>query len=87
MRKYKKRESEHHKPYGIYEHLVKRPLDIFISLIALLLLWPVMLVIALLVRVKLGSPVLFMQERPWLIEDVPGTKDVGSDRPCHCRAM
>ena len=61
--------SKHHKPYGIYERFIKRPLDIFISLIALLLLWPVMLVIALLVRVKLGSPVLFMQDRPGLIED------------------
>ena len=62
--------SKHHKPYGIYERLIKRPLDIFISLIALLLLWPVMLVIALLVRVKLGSPVLFTQERPGLDEKV-----------------
>lgn len=62
--------SKHHKPYGIYERFIKRPLDIFISLIALLLLWPVMLVIALLVRVKLGSPVLFTQERPGLDEKV-----------------
>ncbi|MBR0118847.1 MAG: sugar transferase [Eubacterium sp.] len=71
--------SKHHKPYGIYERLIKRPLDIFISLIALLLLWPVMLIIALLVRVKLGSPVLFTQERPGLIEDALGTKDEGMD--------
>lgn len=62
---------KHHKPFGLYERFIKRPLDIFISLIALLLLWPLMLVIALLVRVKLGSPVLFTQERPGLIEDAP----------------
>ena len=59
-----------HKPYGIYERFIKRPLDIFISIIALLLLWPVMVVIALLVRVKLGSPVLFTQDRPGLNEKV-----------------
>lgn len=71
--------AKHHKPFGLYERFIKRPLDIFISLIALLLLWPLMLVIALLVRVKLGSPVLFTQDRPGLIEDVFGTKDTGSD--------
>ena len=64
-----------HKPFGIYERLIKRPLDIFVSIIALLLLWPVMVVIALLVRVKLGSPVLFTQYRPGLIEDADKQAD------------
>lgn len=48
----------------IYRHVIKRLLDIFLSGIALILLSPVLLVVAILVRTKLGSPVLFKQERP-----------------------
>ena len=48
----------------MYEKYIKRLLDILISLIALILLLPVMLVVALLVRIKLGTPVIFKQERP-----------------------
>lgn len=48
----------------IYQRSLKRPMDIVLSLIALILLSPVMLVVALLVRTKLGSPVLFKQARP-----------------------
>jgi sugar transferase EpsL len=43
---------------------MKRLFDLIISLLLLILLSPVVLVIALLVRVKLGRPVLFSQERP-----------------------
>ena len=43
---------------------IKRLLDILISLTALVVLSPVLLATALLVRVKLGSPVIFHQERP-----------------------
>lgn len=53
-----------HKPYGIYEKIIKRPLDFMLALIALILLSPVMLITAILVRTKLGSPVIFKQERP-----------------------
>ena len=53
-----------HKPYGIYERFIKRPLDCFIAMIALMLLLPLMVVIALLVRVKLGTPIIFSQNRP-----------------------
>mgnify|MGYP002627236158 CR=1 FL=1 len=58
-----KRNSSH-KPYGSYERFVKRPLDAFLSTGALIVLSPVLLVTAVLVRVKLGSPVLFTQDRP-----------------------
>lgn len=51
-------------PYGPYEKYIKRPQDFFCALIAIIVLSPVMLVTAMLVRVKLGSPVLFTQERP-----------------------
>lgn len=46
--------------------MLKRLLDILIALLALLLLLPFILLLALLVRVKLGSPVLFRQTRPGL---------------------
>lgn len=53
-----------HKPYGPYERFVKRGLDAFLATGALIVLSPVLLVTAVLVRVKLGSPVLFTQDRP-----------------------
>jgi lipopolysaccharide/colanic/teichoic acid biosynthesis glycosyltransferase len=48
----------------MYERYIKRLLDFTLSLAALLVLWPVLLVVAVLVRCKLGSPVIFRQERP-----------------------
>lgn len=59
-----------HVPYGPYEAVIKRPLDIIIVAMALVPLLPVMGIIALLVRFKLGSPVLFKQERPGLDEKI-----------------
>lgn len=52
-----------HKP-GIYEKYIKRLLDIAISLVFILLFWWVYVILTILVRVKLGSPVLFRQQRP-----------------------
>lgn len=48
----------------IYEVIFKRPLDFFLSLIAIIILSPLMLIIAILVRIKLGGPVIFKQARP-----------------------
>ena len=53
-----------HKPYGPYEKYIKRPQDFLCALLATMVLSPVMAIVAILVRVKLGSPVLFTQERP-----------------------
>lgn len=53
-----------HVSYGIYEKYIKRPLDAFLSAGALIVLSPVLLITAILVRKKLGSPVLFTQDRP-----------------------
>ena len=53
---------EHKK--GIYEKYIKRLLDLILSLIALICLSPILLIVAILVRVKLGSPVIFKQKRP-----------------------
>ena len=52
---------------GIYEKHVKRLLDIICSTLAILVFSWLYLIIAILVRVKLGSPVLFKQARPGLI--------------------
>lgn len=49
---------------GIYEKYIKRILDFTLSLIALICLFPILLIVAILVRVKLGSPVIFKQQRP-----------------------
>ena len=48
----------------MYRHVIKRALDFLLSLIAIIILSPVYLVLAILVRTRLGSPVLFKQERP-----------------------
>ena len=49
---------------GVYARYIKRILDVLLSGCALAVLSPVLLVIAILVRTKLGSPVIFCQERP-----------------------
>lgn len=54
----------------IYAKYIKRILDILISFTALILLSPVLLVVAVLVRIKLGSPVIFHQERPGYHEKI-----------------
>jgi len=54
----------------IYKRFFKRPMDFILSLCAIIVLAPVLLVAAVLVRVKLGSPVLFKQKRPGLNEKI-----------------
>ncbi len=49
---------------GIYARYIKRVLDFVLALLALLLFWWVLAIVAILVRVKLGSPVIFKQPRP-----------------------
>lgn len=56
--------------HGIYIRFIKRPMDFVLSLIAIIVLSPVLLVIALLVRTKLGSPIIFSQKRPGLNENI-----------------
>lgn len=55
---------------GVYKRFIKRPMDFILSLTAIVTLSPILLVVAILVRFKLGSPVLFKQERPGLNEKV-----------------
>ena len=49
---------------GIYARYIKRILDVILSGCALVVLTPVLLIVAVLVRTKLGSPIIFCQERP-----------------------
>lgn len=53
-----------HIPYGLYEKYFKRPMDICCALGALIVFSWLYVIIAILVRVKLGSPVIFKQPRP-----------------------
>lgn len=48
----------------MYKNFIKRFLDIFFSLILLILLFPILLILMVIVRIKLGTPVFFKQERP-----------------------
>ncbi|WP_060678258.1 sugar transferase [Virgibacillus halodenitrificans] len=55
---------------GVYRRFLKRPMDFILSLIAIIILTPLFLIIILLVKFKLGSPVIFKQERPGLNEEI-----------------
>lgn len=55
---------------NIYKKYIKRPMDIILSIFAIIALSPVMLVTSILVRNKLGSPVIFRQKRPGLNEKI-----------------
>lgn len=67
---YLAKEAGEHIPFGPYEAFLKRPLDILMAGSALILLSPVMEITALLIKIKLGSPVLFIQQRPGLNEKI-----------------
>lgn len=54
----------------MYAKYIKRLLDIVIAFTALIVLSPVLLVVAVLVRIKLGAPVIFHQERPGYNEKI-----------------
>lgn len=51
---------------GFYEKYIKRPQDFILALLALIVLSPLMGVLAILVGVWMGTPVIFRQERPGL---------------------
>lgn len=54
----------------MYRKYFKRPMDFILSLIAIIVLSPVLLIVSVLVRIKLGSPILFKQKRPGLNEKI-----------------
>lgn len=58
------RKTKNKKCKGVYEKFVKRPMDCFLATLCLLIFSPLMLILAILVRIFLGTPVLFEQDRP-----------------------
>ena len=54
----------------MYRRFIKRPQDFICALLALIVLSPIMMITAILVRTKQGSPVLFTQDRPGKNEKV-----------------
>ena len=67
---------EKHKVKGPYEAFVKRFLDIVISLLVMILFSWLYAIIAILVRIKLGSPVIFAQDRPGRIDPNTGKEKI-----------
>ena len=55
---------------GLYRLYFKRPMDFILSLLAIIILSPVFIITGVLVRTKLGSPILFKQNRPGLDEKI-----------------
>lgn len=55
---------------GFYKRYVKRLMDFILSLIAIIVLSPILLIVAIFVKIKLGGPVLFKQQRPGLNEKI-----------------
>ena len=58
------KKTNNHKPKGLYERFFKRFLDVFLSTGALIVFSPIIAITAVLVRIKHGSPVVYVQERP-----------------------
>lgn len=59
-----------HNNNGLYERIFKRFMDFSLSIIAIIIFSPLLIIVAILVRFKLGSPVLFKQKRPGLNEKI-----------------
>ena len=55
---------------SFYAQYFKRPLDFLLAFITIIILSPVLIIVAILVKIKLGSPVLFKQQRPGLDERI-----------------
>lgn len=55
---------------GMYRKFLKRPMDFVLSLLAIIVLSPVLLIVSILVRFKLGRPVIFKQKRPGFNEKI-----------------
>ena len=73
------KKEKNHKLYrkmGFYERYIKRAIDIFCSGLAIIVFCWLYAIIALLVRIKLGSPVLFTQYRPGLIDPKTGKERI-----------
>lgn len=68
--------NQQHIPRGPYEKYIKRPLDFIIALLALIVSSPVLAIIALIVMLKLNRPIVFVQERPGMIDKKTGQEKI-----------
>lgn len=66
----KKGWGERHKPRGFYEREVKRALDVGLSLFAVVIMCPLLLILNIIVRFNIGTPIIFAQPRPGLREEI-----------------
>ncbi|HZK60890.1 MAG TPA: sugar transferase, partial [Anaerovoracaceae bacterium] len=55
---------------GLYVRWFKRPIDFILALVGIIVLSPLIIAVSLLVRAKLGSPIIFKQKRPGLNENI-----------------
>ena len=67
---------EMHRKRGFYEKYIKRILDILCALAAIVVFSWLYIIVAVLVRIKLGSPVIFKQPRPGLIDPKTGQERI-----------
>ncbi len=65
-----------HRPYGPYEAFVKPVLGWLLALVFVALFWWLYIILAILVRTKLGSPVLFTQDRPGRMDKRTGQEKI-----------
>ena len=65
-----------HKPYGIYEHYIKRPLDCFLSTGALIVFSPILIVLTVIGAVEMKGNPFFVQERPGRIDPKTGKERI-----------
>lgn len=65
-----------HKPYGFYEAILKPVLGWLFALFFVILFWWLYILIAVLVRVKLGTPILYTQDRPGKIDPRTGKEKI-----------
>ena len=61
---------------GFYNRYVKIIIDIIFALLAIMVFWWLYLIVAVLVRIKLGSPIIFKQERPGKIDKKTGKETI-----------
>ena len=61
---------------GFYNRYVKRIIHIICALLAIMVFWWLYLIVAVLVRIKLGSPIIFKQERPGKIDKKTGKETI-----------
>ncbi len=66
----KKNTGEYKRDISLYEKYFKRLFDIFVSAVGIIVLSPILIIVSILVRVKLGSPIIFKQDRPGLNEEI-----------------